>query len=202
MKNYNFDLEHLKSSEILVGVDEVGRGPLAGPVVSVALILDYSQRIEGLNDSKKLSEKQRLSLFEKIVKNAKKIGIGIVMQDEIDRINIYNATILSMKKALEKIEVNEKTTVLIDGLRFDYKNANILKVIKGDSKSAAIMAASIVAKVTRDSLMNYYHQKYPQYMFNKHKGYPTKAHVEKIKLFGICPLHRKTFEPIKTFMSL
>ncbi|HOJ50579.1 MAG TPA: ribonuclease HII [Spirochaetota bacterium] len=200
MKNYDFDFQY-SNYKYIIGIDEAGRGPLAGPVVSSAVILDFKNPIKGLDDSKKLSHKKRFELFHKIIDNSIKIGIGIILPDVIDKINIYNATVLSMQKALDNLNIYDNAIVIVDGLKFNYKSYEVVKVIKGDTKSASIMAASIIAKVTRDRLMEYYSVIYPDYMFSKHKGYPTKMHVDIIKKFGISPIHRKSFEPIKSIIQ-
>jgi ribonuclease HII len=183
----------------IAGIDEVGRGPLAGPVVSAALILPKSCPISGIGDSKTLSPKQRDSLYDKIYDHAISIGIGIADAGEIDRINILQASLLSMRFALNNLKP-QPDYLLIDG-KFPIR-ADIAQqaVIKGDSLSISIAAASIVAKVTRDRLMDEYHEYYPQFGFAVHKGYPTKAHKEAIRQFGYCPIHRKTFKGVKEYV--
>ncbi|OHD14245.1 MAG: ribonuclease HII [Spirochaetes bacterium GWB1_36_13] len=194
------DLSFIDKHHFVIGIDEVGRGPLAGPVVAAAVALDYScPTIEGLNDSKKLSLKQRERLLPEIIRYSKRIGVGFSFPEEIDKVNIYQASILAMKRALEKTGLKEGI-LLIDGLAFPEKNFYSVKLIKGDTKSPAIMAASIVAKVIRDRLMNFYDQKYPLYGFKKHKGYATSAHRKAIEKNSFCLLHRKSFEPVKSML--
>lgn len=190
---YQFDLE--KGNNI-VGVDEVGRGPLAGPVVAaVARLKNYSDELQEINDSKKLTEKKRERLFE-IIKNYFEIGIGVATVEEIDEKNILNATFLAMRRAIEDLKIDDKenTLFLVDGnsliREFDGKQET---VVKGDSKSLSIAAASIIAKVTRDRMMVAESKKYPEYKFEKHKGYGTKAHREAILTHGVLDIHRKTF---------
>jgi ribonuclease HII len=193
---YEFDKGY---DEKIVGVDEAGRGPLAGPVVAAAVVLrDYHESFEEINDSKKISEKKREKLYDIIMENCF-VGVGIANEKEIDEINILNATFLAMRRALEEIEnldeiVNENLLVLVDGnhLIREYKeNQNCL--IKGDSKSFSIAAASIIAKVTRDRIMLDYEEKYKGYGFAKHKGYGTKEHREALLSKGYCNGHRKSF---------
>lgn len=181
------------------GIDEVGRGPLAGPVVSAAVILPESCSLSGIGDSKTLSPKQRDRLYDRIYDQAISIGIGIVDAGEIDRINILQASLLSMRFAMNNLSP-QPDYLLIDG-KFPIR-ADIAQkaVIKGDSLSISIAAASIVAKVTRDRLMDEYHEYYPQFGFAFHKGYPTKTHKEAIRQFGICPIHRKTFRGVKEYV--
>lgn len=176
----------------IAGVDEVGRGPLAGPVVAAAVILPDDFDIPGVDDSKKLSEKKREELFELITKHAVCYSIGIMDNYIIDRVNILEATKLAMKQALEKLETTPEY-ILIDALTLKDVTIPQRGVIKGDSLSVSIAAASIVAKVTRDRMMEEYHQKYPQYGFDQNKGYGTKVHYEGIDCHGICELHRRSF---------
>ena len=180
-------------SFLLCGVDEAGRGPLAGPVVAAAVILPFDKTIEGLNDSKKLSEKKRAVLFDIILHESLAFGIGFATEQEIDEINILNASMLAMERAVKELNLIPDK-ILVDGNRIP-KGFSVPAeaLIKGDGKSASIAAASILAKVTRDRLMTVLHERYPQYDFCKHKGYPTKAHYEKIKQYGISPCHRKSF---------
>jgi len=194
-----FDLSFKK--QFIAGVDEAGRGPLAGPVVSSAVILDYNIDINGLNDSKKLNPNERLNLFIKIINVSIDWSISIVNNDIIDNINILNATFLAMKKAIEKLKI-KPDFVLVDGNR-KIKNLPLEQktIVKGDSKSAAIAAASILAKVSRDFIMDYYHTLYPVYLFNKHKGYPTKKHISLIKNNGPSPIHRMSFHPLSTIFN-
>lgn len=183
-----------KRLEIIAGVDEAGRGPLAGPVVAAAVILS-DDKIEGLNDSKKLSAKKRETLFTEINEKVKSIGIGIVGEKEIDKLNILVATQKAMQIALGKL--NQKPTLaLIDGYGLPNQVIKNKGIIKGDTKVEAIMAASIIAKVTRDSLMMEYNIVFPEYGFDKHKGYGTKQHMEALNQFKATPIHRKSFKPV------
>ncbi|WP_261132800.1 ribonuclease HII [Bacillus sp. Marseille-Q3570] len=179
---------------LIAGIDEVGRGPLAGPVVASAVILDPKTRIIGLNDSKKLSEPVREELYEKIIRNAVAIGVGVVSAHEIDRLNIYQASKMAMMEAIEDLPI-EPDYLLIDAMELpmDLPQENI---IKGDAKSNSIAAASIVAKVTRDRLMKEMDLKYPQYYFKSNVGYGTAQHLEALKAYGITPEHRKSFAPV------
>jgi len=180
----------------IAGIDEAGRGPLAGPVVSAAVIIPISLQIPGISDSKKLTPKKRNYLYEKIYDLAVSVGIGIVDPLEIDRINILQAALLSMAMAVENL-APQPDCLLIDGI-FSISSALPQEAIpKGDALSVSIAAASIVAKVTRDRLMKRYHQDYPQFGFSKHKGYTTKAHNKAIQQFGCCPIHRKSFKGVK-----
>ena len=190
---YQFDIE--KGGNI-VGVDEAGRGPLAGPVVAAAVRLkSYCDRLQEINDSKKLTEKKREKLFD-IINECFYVGVGISTVEEIDSLNILNATFLAMRRAIEnlKLDKNEDVLVLVDG-NFTIREYNGKQeaVIKGDAKSLSIAAASIIAKVTRDRMMVAESDKYPEYHFEKHKGYGTKAHREAILTYGPLAIHRKTF---------
>jgi len=191
---YNFDQETRHKSAViyLAGVDEAGRGPLAGPVVAAAVIFNADTFIEGVNDSKKISEAKRLELYYRIRKEALTYGIGIVNHQEIDRLNILQATFLAMQKAVSKLKIMPDL-VLIDGRDEPLKKYRQLHLIKGDGRSFSIAAASILAKVTRDRIMNYYHKFYPRYGFASNKGYATKQHMTEIELNGRSPLHRKSF---------
>jgi len=176
----------------IAGIDEVGRGPLSGPVVACAVILPKDIFIEGLNDSKKLSEQKRDELFDIIKEQALDYGIGIVNNEDIDEINILNATYLAMKKAINCLK-NTPDYLLIDAATIPGIDIDQKPIIKGDSKSISIAAASILAKVTRDSIMYQYDEMYPGYGFKSHKGYGTKEHYEAIEKQGITPIHRKSF---------
>ena len=180
---------------IIAGVDEAGRGPLAGPVVAAAVILPRGLIIDGVRDSKKVPEKERERLFEEIMALAKGVGVGIVGAREIDTINILGATKLAMQTALKKLG-GQPDIILIDALLLKAVKTKQMSIIKGDAKSASIAAASIIAKVTRDRLMFQYHSAYPQYGFDRHKGYATKFHIESILKHGPCPIHRKTFRKV------
>ncbi len=181
--------------EIIAGVDEAGRGPLAGPVVAAAVILPDDHVIEGLNDSKKLSAKKRELLFEEINEKAVSVGIGIVSEKEIDKTNILIATQKAMQMALGKLK-QKPTMALIDGYKLPNQVIPNKGIIKGDTKVESIMAASIIAKVTRDAIMLEYDKIFPEYGFAKHKGYGTKQHIEAITKFKATPIHRKSFKPV------
>lgn len=181
-----------KGFRYIAGIDEAGRGPLAGPVVSSAVILKSGIRIEGLKDSKKLTEKKREQLYEEIKKFSLDIGIGISSSEEIDRLNILNATKLSMLKAIESLRI-KPDLLIIDAILLQTISIKQIIHTKCESISASVAAASIIAKVTRDRLMKEYHRQYPQYNFIKHKGYSTKEHIRLLRLYGPCPIHRKSF---------
>jgi ribonuclease HII len=180
----------------IAGVDEVGRGPLAGPVVSAAVILPYGFNISGIRDSKKLTPAKRHILYEKIYDCARAVGIGIVDVLEIDRINILKASLLSMVIAVKNLKPGPDF-LLVDGKFSIAVDCAQQPIISGDSLSISIGAASIIAKVSRDRIMERYHAEYPVYGFDRHKGYGTKAHREAIINFGCCPIHRKTFNGVK-----
>ena len=182
----------------ICGIDEAGRGPLAGPVVVAAAIMPRNSMIEGVNDSKKVSEKKREKLYEEITSSAIAWGVGIIDQTEIDNINILNATKKGLTQSLKELEVKPEL-ILVDALtKIDTLGIPYRSIIKGDAKSYSIAAASIIAKVTRDRIMRQWDELYPMYGFEKHKGYGTKMHIEAIKEYGICPLHRKSF--VKKFI--
>ena len=181
-----------KGYNVICGVDEAGRGPLAGPVFAAAVILPDGHIIEGVNDSKKLSEKKREMLFDRIIEECVCYAIGTASEKEIDEINILQATYLAMKRAVEGLEI-KPDYVLIDGNRMPPLDIPAETIVKGDGKSASIAAASIIAKVSRDRYMLELAEKYPQYEFEKHKGYGTKLHYEKIAEHGISDIHRKSF---------
>lgn len=174
------------------GIDEAGRGPLAGPVYAAAVILPAGLAIEGLNDSKKISEKKREALFDVICEKAVAYGIGFADEKEIDEINILQATFLAMRRAFEALGVSADYA-LVDGNRMPGLPVPGETVVKGDAKSPSIAAASILAKVSRDRVMLEYAKQYPEYQFEKHKGYGTKVHVEALKAYGPSPIHRQTF---------
>ncbi len=185
----------MKKKYTLVGIDEAGRGALAGPVVAASVIIDERYLPEEINDSKKVSKKNREIFYDIIINNAYTYNVGIVDSEEIDEINIHNATLNAMKKSYEPIEHNDYK-VYIDGL-FKPEIKGILIAIKhGDRLVPIISAASIIAKVSRDRIMQEIDSKFPLYNFKQHKGYPTKYHIEMIKKFGVCRYHRKTFKPI------
>ena len=174
------------------GIDEAGRGPLAGPVYAAAVILPKGHIVEGVNDSKKLSEKKRDLLFDRIVDECLCYNIGIATEKEIDEINILQATFLAMRRAVDGLTV-KPDIALIDGNKKPGLDIAQWDIVKGDSKSASIAAASIIAKVSRDRYMLEMAEKYPEYQFEKHKGYGTKFHYEMIEKYGVSPIHRKTF---------
>lgn len=179
--------------EIICGVDEAGRGPLAGPVYAAAVILPKCHIVEGVNDSKKLSEKKRELLFDKIIDECVCYSIGTASEKEIDEINILQATYLAMKRAVDGLEIVPQLA-LIDGNRIPpLTSTDARAIVKGDAKSASIACASILAKVSRDRYMLEMAKKYPEYQFEKHKGYGTKLHYEMIEKYGICEIHRKSF---------
>ncbi len=174
------------------GVDEAGRGPLCGPVVAAAVILPKDEYIEGVNDSKKLTEKKREKLYDDIMKKAVAVSIGISDVDVIEKVNILNATKLAMKQAIEKLSI-KPDYVLIDGNQMIDINIKAETVVSGDAKSLSIAAASIIAKVTRDRMLIEFDKKYPEYGFAKHKGYGTKSHIEAIQKYGLTDIHRSSF---------
>ena len=181
------------SKEIIeAGCDEAGRGCIAGPVVAAAVILPKDAHIEGVNDSKKLTEKRREKLYDDIMQNAVSVGVGVSDVDIIEEVNILNATKKAMLQAISNLKVNPEY-VLVDGNQKIDTDIPLETVVKGDSKSESIAAASIIAKVTRDRLLIEYDKKYPEYGFAKHKGYGTKAHIEAIKKYGLTPIHRPSF---------
>jgi len=193
MLDFNFE-SNFKTDDvkIICGVDEAGRGPLMGPVVAAACILPEGLVIDGLNDSKKLSEKKREALYDVIVKNAIAYCVASASVEEIEEINILNAAMLAMKRAIEGLSV-KADLALIDGNCSRGFTIPTKTVIGGDAKAPSIAAASILAKVTRDRLCYEYDKEYPQYGFGKHKGYGTKAHIDAIKSYGPCPIHRPSF---------
>lgn len=181
-----------EETRVICGVDEAGRGPLAGPVCAAAVILPANLEIPGLTDSKKLTDKKRRELYPVIMEQAIAYGIGFASEQEIDEINILQATFLAMQRAIDQLSV-KPDLALIDGNRKKDFGVPAKTVVKGDSLSASIAAASILAKVTRDNLMLEQAETYPQYKFDIHKGYGTKAHYEALREFGPCPIHRMTF---------
>ena len=184
----------------ICGVDEAGRGPLAGPVVVAACILPPFLRIPGINDSKKLSEKKRDELYKIIVKEAIAYKVVFISVDEIDELNIYNATKKGMLEAIEGLKV-PADYVLIDAMPLGELTQSNKSIIHGDALSASIAAASILAKVSRDQYMKKMDIKYPNYGFARHKGYGTKAHLEALDKYGPCPIHRKTYYPVTKYLS-
>ncbi|EJG2048099.1 ribonuclease HII [Vibrio parahaemolyticus] len=193
--------EYPQGYQLIAGVDEVGRGPLVGDVVTAAVILDPNNPIEGLNDSKKLSEKRRLSLLPEIKEKALAWAVGRCSPEEIDELNILQATMVAMQRAIAGLKV-QPDLVLIDGNRCPELPMDSQAVVKGDLRVAEISAASIIAKVVRDQEMEELDKQYPQFGFAKHKGYPTKAHFEAIEQHGVISEHRKSFKPVKKALGL
>lgn len=198
--DYSFEENAIsKGFKTICGIDEAGRGPLAGPVYAAAVILPLGLEITGLNDSKKLSEKKREELFDVICEKAVDFSIGIADEKEIDEINILNATFLAMKRAVDGLKI-KPDYALIDGNRYPrIGGVTEETIVKGDGKSMSVAAASILAKVSRDRYMLEIAEKYPQYCFEKHKGYGTKLHYEMLEKYGISPVHRKSF--LKKFLG-
>ncbi|MEW5746715.1 MAG: ribonuclease HII [Nitrospirota bacterium] len=185
--------------EVIAGIDEAGRGPLAGPVVAAAVVLPRHCRIPGVRDSKKIPEREREHLFWEILETALDFGIGIGGVEEIDRLNILEATRHAMRAAVSDLSCRYDL-VLIDAVRIPPPPAPQMPIVKGDAKSASIAAASIIAKVVRDKIMLKYHALYPHYGFDRHKGYGTRAHLESLEKYGPSPLHRKSFERVRSLM--
>lgn len=185
----------------IVGVDEAGRGPLCGPVVAACCILPRDYKNEHINDSKKLSEKKREIAYKEIIENALDYGIGIVDAKRIDEINIYEATKEAMHISISKLKISYDL-ILTDAMKLQNEKVEVIPLIKGDAKCECIAAASIIAKVTRDHILEEYDKKYPQYGFKSHKGYGTKKHIEAIKQYGIIKdFHRESYEPIKSLIK-
>lgn len=181
----------------VAGIDEAGRGPLAGPVVAACVVLPYGKRPDGLNDSKQLTPRQREQLFEVILSLARGCGLGVVSAPEIDRLNVLRATHLAMRQALDALPAGmQPDLVLIDGLPVRPFPLDQVALVKGDARSASIAAASILAKVTRDRLMCEYDALYPAYGFAGHKGYGAASHLRALAEYGPCPLHRRSFRPV------
>ncbi|MCG2723040.1 MAG: ribonuclease HII [Thermodesulfovibrionales bacterium] len=181
-----------KGFPLIAGIDEAGRGPLAGPVVAAAVVLKTGTRIDGLRDSKKVPAKERESLFSEIKNTAVDMGIGIVDHADIDRLNILRATRYAMKLAVENLSL-QPDLLIIDAVSLPSVSIRQLTPVKGESVSASVAAASIIAKCVRDKIMTEYHELYPQYNFSKHKGYSTREHMQKLQEFGPCPIHRRSF---------
>ncbi|MFA5021797.1 MAG: ribonuclease HII [Patescibacteria group bacterium] len=184
----------------IAGLDEVGRGAWAGPIVAAAVILDPKLKIKGIKDSKKLRSPDRKEIFEKIIGSAVAWSVGIVSHEIIDQIGINQANVLAMQQALEKI-TPQPDHLLVDAISFDYKNLPLKAIIKGDYKITSVAAASIVAKVTRDQIMDDLDEMYPQYGFKQHKGYGTNQHHQMLMKYGVCQIHRRTYQPIKYLIS-
>ena len=186
--------------ELIAGIDEAGRGPLAGPVVAAAVILDPSKPIVGIADSKKLTAKKRAILFDEIKSKAKAWGIGYASASEIDEINIHHATLCAMRRAY--VEMHYKAhRVFVDGLHCPQLTETCEAIVKGDQKVPEISAASILAKVWRDLEMQKHHESMPEYGFDKHKGYPTAQHLAGLQKFGPCKLHRMSYKPVRDMMA-
>ena len=200
----NFDPQKLIAFENnfslpIAGIDEVGRGPLAGPVIAAAVILDRKNIPEGINDSKKIPKSKRILLAEKIKENSI-YAYGAASEIEIDEINILQASLLAMKRASDRLSVVPKTTLIDGNFKPDIKN-NTISIIKGDSKSVSIAAASILAKVYRDEIMLKYSKQFPEYGFQTNSGYGTKEHLSALKNYGITPIHRKSFKPVHNILN-
>lgn len=193
MLDFSYEKEaHEKGYSVVCGVDEAGRGPLAGPVFAAAVILPENYSHEILNDSKKLSEKKRDLVYDDIIKDAVCWSVGIADEKEIDDINILNATFLAMKRAIDGLEI-KPDLAYIDGNQYPKTGVKEVTIIKGDSKCMSVAAASIIAKVSRDRFMLKIAEEYPEYQFEKHKGYGTKLHYEMIDKYGVSPVHRRSF---------
>ena len=189
-----------KGINYIAGVDEVGRGPLIGPVVTACVILPKDFILEGLTDSKKLTEKKREEYYSYIMEHALSVKVGMMDEKVIDEVNIYEATKLAMYQAIENSKITPEH-VLIDAMKLENLKMPSTSIIKGDSKSISIAAASVIAKVTRDRMMIELDEKYPMYGFKSHKGYPTKKHVEAIEKYGLIDGYRKTFKPVSEIVS-
>lgn len=199
---YKYEKElYKKGIKYIGGVDEVGRGPLIGPVVTACVVLPKNFKLEGLTDSKQLSEKKRNEFYKYIKENALACEVGIIGPEIIDEVNIYEATKLAMLEAINKVKEKIKLEhVLIDAMPLEL-DIDSTSIIKGDAKSISIAAASVIAKVTRDEMMYELDEKYPQYGFKSHKGYPTKKHIEAINKYGLIEGYRKTYGPVKELLK-
>ncbi len=198
---YEFEVNLLnKGHQYIAGCDEVGRGPLAGPLVAAAVILDPFNRIEGLNDSKKLSEKKRIKLEKEIKEKALAYHITFITPEMIDKINVYQASKRGMVEAIKQLEI-KPSFILSDAMPLTGLNIPFESIIKGDSKSATIAAASILAKQARDNYMIDLSTAYPKYGFEKHKGYPTKLHLEALHKYGVLDIHRKSYKPVQNALN-
>ena len=196
-----FDDLPFSPDEIVCGVDEAGRGPLAGPVFAAAVILDPNQPIDGLRDSKKLTEARRDLLAPQIKAKALAWAIAEASEEEIDRLNILQASMLAMRRAVETLKTIP-TLALIDGNRCPVMTIRSEAIIKGDDKVPAISAASILAKTARDAALLVLHAQYPNYAFDQHKGYPTALHLERLRLHGVSPVHRKSYAPVRALLNV
>lgn len=199
LRRFSYEKKFWEKGQLVAGVDEVGRGPLAGPVVTAAVIIDQDFDLLDVNDSKKLSPEKRLKLYPKILTEAVSVGIGVKSAEVIDQINIYEADRQAMAQAVRALDV-KPNALLVDAMNVPV-NLPQVKLIKGDAKSNSIAAASIVAKVFRDQLMDDYDRIYPQYCFYHNAGYGTKEHIEALKKYGPTPIHRKTFAPVSDFFE-
>ncbi|KXT78750.1 ribonuclease HII [Streptococcus sp. DD13] len=198
MLTYEKDL-YKKGFNCIAGIDEVGRGPLAGPVVAAAVILPKNCKIQGLNDSKKIPKSRHLAIYHAVLDQAIAVGVGVMDSRTIDEVNIYEATKLAMKEAFFQLAVLPDF-LLIDAMKLDLPTPQE-SIIKGDANSLSIAAASIVAKVTRDQMMAAYDVQYPGYGFTKNAGYGTKEHLQGLEKQGVCPIHRQSFEPVKSMIA-
>ena len=197
---YQYERELINQGiKLIAGVDEVGRGPLVGPVVTAAVILPLNYQLEGLTDSKKLTEKKRNKFYDIIMRDAIAVSIGMMDNNIIDEVNIYEATKLAMKEAINGLKVKPEH-ILIDAMPLDIEIAHT-SIIKGDAKSLSIAAASVIAKVTRDKMMYDLDKKYPMYNYKNNKGYPTKEHLEAINKYGIIGGYRKTYGPVRDYLE-
>ncbi len=202
-KNDNYFLERdliSRGYKLIAGVDEVGRGPLVGPVVTAAVILPLNYHLEGLTDSKKLTEKKRDEYYDIIMKDAISVGIGIIDNKKIDEINILEAARLAMYESINNLKI-KPDYILVDAMNLPELKVEYLNIIKGDYKSESVAAASVIAKVTRDRMMYDLDKKFPEYGFAKHKGYPTKEHIENIKKYGLLDNYRFTFGPVSDLIK-
>lgn len=199
LERFSYEKQFWQKGELVAGVDEVGRGPLAGPVVTAAVIIDHNFDLLEVNDSKKLSPEKRLQLYPKILSEAVSVGIGVKSAAVIDQINIYEADRQAMAQAVKALDV-KPNALLVDAMNVPVDLLQI-ELIKGDAKSNSIAAASIVAKVFRDKLMDDYDKIYPQYGFPRNAGYGTKEHIDALKKYGPTPIHRKTFAPVSDFFK-
>jgi ribonuclease HII len=203
-RRVNLDLKrfeneaHARGYRRVAGVDEAGRGPLAGPVVASAVILGDKIRLDGIYDSKQLTARKRLAAYQRICREALAIGIGVIDAEIIDRINILQSSLLAMEVAVAHLDP-QADYLMIDGNHATALSLPQRTITKGDARSVSIAAASIVAKVTRDRLMERYHTQYPAYRFDRHKGYPTRVHREAVRKHGCCPIHRVTFRGVKEY---
>ncbi|NRN89782.1 Ribonuclease HII [Lactobacillus helveticus] len=199
LERFSYEKQFWQKGKLVAGVDEVGRGPLAGPVVTAAVIIDHNFDLLEVNDSKKLSPEKRLQLYPKILSEAVSVGIGVKSAAVIDQINIYEADRQAMAQAVKALDV-KPNALLVDAMNVPVDLPQI-ELIKGDAKSNSIAAASIVAKVFRDKLMDDYDKIYPQYGFPRNAGYGTKEHIDALKKYGPTPIHRKTFAPVSDFFK-